>query len=335
MNGPRQQRTRLRDVAERAFVSVTTASNALHGKAGVAEETRRRVQQVAADLGYRPSHRALTLQGSAPGPVGLLVGEALLQDFEDMPRLFGHRLLRQLSTRLAAENIAIQLIPQQQQPATEELSALVVVGDQPINDDWFTPGLPVIVLGQTNDHDSVVMSLTHDHEQYALEVVAHLREQGATQLAIIRPDIVANYSEIATSSVEAAAQGQGLSVNTYVGSFSSEQVHDLAQLSVAEGADAIFLLIPFPRAALAGIRAAGARVPDDVLLVGRTEGAVEAETDPPVSVVSMQAVACADLLAQALIAVVRGADLPTTDHLPYRFLVRESSLRTRPSRSDG
>ncbi|MEV0621587.1 LacI family DNA-binding transcriptional regulator [Nonomuraea sp. NPDC050404] len=54
--------TSLRDVAERAQVAVSTASAALNGTRPVAEATRRRVEQAAAELGYRPNLLARGLQ---------------------------------------------------------------------------------------------------------------------------------------------------------------------------------------------------------------------------------------------------------------------------------
>jgi DNA-binding LacI/PurR family transcriptional regulator len=48
-------RVRLRDVAERAGVSITTVSHVLSGytKSGIKQETRDRVQRIAAEMGYR------------------------------------------------------------------------------------------------------------------------------------------------------------------------------------------------------------------------------------------------------------------------------------------
>jgi DNA-binding LacI/PurR family transcriptional regulator len=77
---------------------------------------------------------------------------------------------------------------------------------------------------------------------------------------------------------------------------------------------------------LAGITSTGARVPEDVLLVGRTEGAVEAQTQPPVSVLSMQAIGCAELLLDTIDKALSGQRLVDRT-LPHRLIVRESSIR--------
>jgi LacI family transcriptional regulator len=64
---------RLVDVAERAGVSLATASRSLTGRDGVSEEVASRVRQVAAELGYVANPYARTLAGGASSSVGLVV----------------------------------------------------------------------------------------------------------------------------------------------------------------------------------------------------------------------------------------------------------------------
>jgi len=67
---------RLRDVAERAGVSITTVSRILNGReTGVVirEETRARIVAVAAELGYKPNLLARALRGSRSSLLGVIV----------------------------------------------------------------------------------------------------------------------------------------------------------------------------------------------------------------------------------------------------------------------
>ncbi len=64
---------RLVDVAERAGVSLATASRALAGRDGVSEEVAERVRQVSRELGYVANPHARTLAGGATSTVGLIV----------------------------------------------------------------------------------------------------------------------------------------------------------------------------------------------------------------------------------------------------------------------
>ncbi|MGN9775921.1 LacI family DNA-binding transcriptional regulator [Micromonospora sp. H33] len=66
-------RLRLVDVAERAGVSLATASRALSGRDGVSEEVASRVRQVSKELGYVANPYARILAGGASSTVGLVV----------------------------------------------------------------------------------------------------------------------------------------------------------------------------------------------------------------------------------------------------------------------
>ena len=55
-------RTTIKDVAHKAGVSIGTVHSALAGKAGVAPETRQRVQRIARECGYRRNVAASSLK---------------------------------------------------------------------------------------------------------------------------------------------------------------------------------------------------------------------------------------------------------------------------------
>jgi DNA-binding LacI/PurR family transcriptional regulator len=69
----RRPRVGIRDVAEAAGVSKSTASRALRGESRVSEETIAHVERVAASLGYVPDLRAAGLSSAGPTAVGLML----------------------------------------------------------------------------------------------------------------------------------------------------------------------------------------------------------------------------------------------------------------------
>jgi len=66
-------RLRLVDIAERAGVSLATASRALAGREGVSEEVATRIRRISQELGYVANPYARTLAGGASSTVGLVV----------------------------------------------------------------------------------------------------------------------------------------------------------------------------------------------------------------------------------------------------------------------
>lgn len=78
---------RLRDVAERAGVSIRTVSNVVNGYAQVADDTRRRVEKAVAELGYRPNLAARNLKRGRTGMVALVVPELDVPYFSELARV--------------------------------------------------------------------------------------------------------------------------------------------------------------------------------------------------------------------------------------------------------
>ncbi|HXR43075.1 MAG TPA: LacI family DNA-binding transcriptional regulator, partial [Acidothermaceae bacterium] len=78
--------SRLRDVAERAGVSIRTVSNVVNGYAPVAEQTRMRVEEAVAELGYRPNLLARNLKRGRSGMLALVVPELDVPYFAELAR---------------------------------------------------------------------------------------------------------------------------------------------------------------------------------------------------------------------------------------------------------
>jgi DNA-binding LacI/PurR family transcriptional regulator len=92
----------LRNVAERAGVSITTVSRILNGRESgvpVREATRERILTAAADLGYKPNLLARALRGSKSSLLGIIVRDIsdpfhtqVLNGVNEVARVRGYRL---------------------------------------------------------------------------------------------------------------------------------------------------------------------------------------------------------------------------------------------------
>lgn len=69
------------EVAERAGVSLTTASKAINGRNRVSEATRARVMAAARELSFTPSPIARGLTGGRTSTVGLIVADSMTHRF--------------------------------------------------------------------------------------------------------------------------------------------------------------------------------------------------------------------------------------------------------------
>jgi LacI family transcriptional regulator len=66
------RRPTIKDVAERAQVSLKTVSRVINDEPSVQARTRERVQQAIAELGYQPDPSARSLRSAQPYALGLV-----------------------------------------------------------------------------------------------------------------------------------------------------------------------------------------------------------------------------------------------------------------------
>lgn len=90
----------IRDVAARAGVSVATVSRVISGSVPVSAETRQRVEQAMAELGWRPNMAARSLVHGRTGLFGVIVPDVSNPFFGELA----------LGMSLAAESLGVQLV---------------------------------------------------------------------------------------------------------------------------------------------------------------------------------------------------------------------------------
>lgn len=106
---PTAHRTTLATVAERAGVSVSTASLAFSGAGPITPETRSRVLDAAKELGYTgPNPLGRQLRSGRSGVVGVIVGDQLKRAFRDPVAV---KVLDGLVSTLGENGLGVLLIP--------------------------------------------------------------------------------------------------------------------------------------------------------------------------------------------------------------------------------
>lgn len=178
----------LKQVAERAGVSVRTVSNVVSGFAMVAPDTRERVQRVLDELGYRPNAAARHLRGGRSGLIALVIPEIASPYFGE---LAGH-LVR------AAEARSWMLLVQQTDGDPErERRLLDGIQGQTVDGLVLSPWAlspaelrrrhdsgPVVLLGE-QDSDGLIDHVAVDNVTAAAEITRHLLALGRRRIAAI------------------------------------------------------------------------------------------------------------------------------------------------------
>jgi DNA-binding LacI/PurR family transcriptional regulator len=180
----------LRQVAERAGVSIRTVSNVVSGFALVAPETRARVQAAIDELQYRPNAAARHLRGGRSGLVALAIPEIASPYFGELAGLLVDE---------AQKRSWMLLVQQTGGDAGHERSLLDGIRGQVVDGLVLSPwalaprdlrrrpdAVPLVLLGE-QDADGLLDHVAVDSVAAARDATAHLLAQGRTRIAAIGP----------------------------------------------------------------------------------------------------------------------------------------------------
>ncbi|GAA3240581.1 LacI family DNA-binding transcriptional regulator [Dactylosporangium siamense] len=273
-------RHRLKDVAERAGVSVKTVSNVVNGYPHVRPDTRAKVEEAIAALEYRPNLSARNLRRGRTGIIALAVPEIGLPYFAELARHV---------VDAAAEHDWTVLIDQTNGSAEQERMVALGIRDHLIDGIIFSPlaltaadlatgseRAPMVLLGERVHHgpaDHVAI----DNVAAARDMTAHLIALGRRRIAAIGAQHTAEgvTARLRLAGYTAALTAAGLPVDeTLIVPASAWHRTDgaagmRALLATGTRPDAVFCFNDtLALGALRALHEAGLRVPDDVAVAG-------------------------------------------------------------------
>jgi DNA-binding LacI/PurR family transcriptional regulator len=209
----------IRDVAQAAGVSITTVSHVLSGQGRVAADTRRRVEQVALELDYRPNVHAQQLVTRRSRTIAIQV--ASFSEPSTATGLIPHSdyfldLLNGASEAAAENGYALILTPPHVDISRIDEFALdgaIVVdprGDEPLFQGEWHHRHPVVTTGRTTEGTPVRALVDNDHRAAALEVLDHLEEEGYERPALVITNSSRSYIVDILDAYRTWAAGRGL-----------------------------------------------------------------------------------------------------------------------------
>jgi DNA-binding LacI/PurR family transcriptional regulator len=181
---------RIKDVAQHAGVSVATVSRALAGRPGVSDEVRRRVQESARALNYRPDQIARSLRRRQSNLIGLVISTIENEFFTQVAHAAEQAALRHgytlliLSTdeQLSREAASIDVLRQHQAsgiilaPAPGDAAARAYLREEH----------PPIVLINRDLGDDRYSCVVAADEEAAHACTSWLLDQGRRRIGVIK-----------------------------------------------------------------------------------------------------------------------------------------------------
>lgn len=330
----------LRDVAERAQVSVRTVSNVVAGYEHVSARMRARVESAIAELDYRPNPVARTLRTGRTGVLALVVPEIDVPYFAELAR----------EIIVAAAEVGYRVMVDQTGHDHERERQLLTGSDRSMLFDGilFSPlvtpnellemqngrSMPLVLLGE-HEFDGRYDHVAIDNVQAAADAVGHLLSTGRSRVAAIGAQPQESYAtpQQRTAGYERALTEAGLTPRP-------EHLRPAAHYRRADGYQATRELLNLPEPpdaifcysdllAMGALRAvfdAGLSVPDDIAIIGVDDIEEGRYSRPTLSTVSLDTPFIA---REAIARITDRIDDPDTSArqvtAPHTVLAREST----------
>lgn len=309
---------RMSDVAQEAGVSTMTVSNVVNGRPGVSDETRRRVLETVARLGYRPNTTARRLRTGLSGTFGLLVPDLdtayyahLAARLSDAAQEHGYHVVSE-GTGATREGELGALSPERLAAYDGVVISPVALGAEELRSAHIER--PCVLLGERPllvEHPHVMM----DNIGGATLAVRHLLETGARRVALIggrRAVAFTDMASLRSVGYRRAHTDAGLEVDedlvVEITSFSMRGGYEAVLRLEKAGVDFDAAFVLTDTAAMGVLRALadlGRKVPGDVQVIGFDNNAETEFTVPRLTTVDPDNDAMARAIIRLLLAQVR------------------------------
>lgn len=329
-----------RDVAKRAGVSRTVVSFVLNNRphTGIPEETRQRVLQAVADLGYRPNRAARSLVSGSTRAIGVVVSEtrndsygdtflpALLRSIDGSARAAGYRVVLEYIDDRRADNPYLA-------PLREgSVDGLLICGPRPDDQalsELGKAGAPAVVIGDPGA--SGCASVDVDNAEAARAAVAHLLGHGYRRIGMIsNVPLTFASSRARLDGFRRALAEANLPPDDRVAEGGLEEDSGRRAMESLLGRlprpDAVFAASDqVAISAMATLQGTGLRVPLDVALIGFDDLPFASRLHPPLSTVHVPAAELGRIASQRLIDLIDGRTLDQSRLiLPTKLVLRQS-----------
>ena len=333
----------IREVAEAAGVSITTVSHVLNGQGRVAETTRRRVAQVAVDLGYRPNVHAQQLVTRKSRTVAIQIaaftaptgGSALIPRSD-----YFLEVLNGASEAAAERGYALILTPPNVDAQSMDEFAVdgaIVVdprGDEPLfAGPWGRR--PVVTTGRPLRSDLPVAVVDNDHRAAAREMLGHLAANGYSRPALLTTETSRSYTRDLCDAYLAWAERHG--VTPRVVEVAEPPTEDAAARALGalldgpEPPDSIFASCEdLALGVLHEAQRRGVRVPEELAVCSAVDSGSLQLTSPQVSGVYLHPRELGRRAAEVVVDLIEGGDGAGAGvQVPARVVARASTARRR------
>lgn len=309
-----KRKVTLKQIAKELDVSISTVSKSLRNSPEISEDTRQKVQAFAKLYNYRPNNIALSLKNKKTKTIGIIIPEivhhffaTVISGIEQVANEHGYNVIVCLSDEsFDKEVINMEMLAT---GSTDGFIMSLSKETQQKKDfhhiqEVINQGMPVVMFDRiTNDVlcDKVII----DDQLAAYEAVEYLINKGFKKIALVTTVDYVSVGKLRTDGYINALHDRDITVDDKL----IVKIEDIAScaskievLLEQEKPDAIFAvneLFAVTSIKLAGKM--GVKVPDELSVIGFTDGIISQFSTPSITTVSQNGIKMGGKAARMLI----------------------------------
>jgi LacI family transcriptional regulator len=332
------------DLARKLNVSIATVSRALKDDPVVSKKTKKKIFDLAEEMGYRYNHFARNLREQRTYTIGVIVPRlnsyfmsTVIAGIENVANNEGYTLIISQSSEDAGKEIASAKTMFNNRVDGILVSLAYDTEDISHFDQFIKKNIPLIFFDRVSDHPECT-SVLIDNRKGAYEATSHLIAQGCSRIVHITATPKRNvYIDRMAGYKQALADHQIPFDEKYV------LINNLSQEAGTQAAAAILQMNPLPDAIFAAndncavgcmlaLKKAGIRIPQDMAFAGFNNDPVSTVIEPNLTTINYPGYKMGEMAAASLINHLNGVNsIDTTNTILLRseLIIRASSLKMK------
>jgi LacI family transcriptional regulator len=332
------------DLAKRLNISVATVSRALKDDPVVNKKTRKKIFDLAEEMGYRSNHFARNLRNQRTNTIGVIVPRlnsyfmsTVIAGIESVVNSEGYTLIISQSSESAQKEVAS--VKTMFNNRVDGLLVSLAYDTEDIShfDMFFKKNVPVIFFDRVMEHKNCTNILI-DNRKAAYEATTNLIQQGCKRIVHVTATLKRNvYVDRLKGYKQALADYSIPFREDYV------LINNLSQEAGIAAAAQIRAMDPLPDAVfvandncavgcMIALKQAGLRIPRDIAFVGFNNDPVSTVVEPNLTTVNYPGYQMGEAAARNLINHLNGvSNISATNTILLRseLIVRDSSLKNK------
>ncbi len=329
---------RLKDIAERAGVSIMTVSKALRGEPDVSPSTRERIKTLARQMGYVPDSAAQGLRSRTSKTLGVVISSVtnpiyarIVRAIEERAHDTGYDMfIAQTMNNTEREEIAIRRLLSRRVDGLLVSPVYRIEPEARIYQEVLARGTPTVLIGPPAPFCSAFPSVSSDDLLASYTATRHLLDLGHQRIAVLTGRLVAPWAQARLDGYRRALREANLDVDDRLVFTAGSTIEDgvktgLQMLNENCSATAVLAVNDLVAVGCANaLLQQGLKIPQDISVVGFGNIRVSEHFRVPLTTLRQPKYRLGIAAMETMLKVLR-RDHIEPRRLPAELIVREST----------